>query len=69
MQATQTKPTRIARRVATPAVWNLAARLVRSLTNGARLKGSGPRFYRREGFPEIELYQIIAGRKDRFDGL
>ncbi len=69
MQATETKPTSIARQVATPAVWNLAARLLRPFMNGARPKGSGPRSYRREGFPEIELYQIIAGRKDRFDGL
>jgi hypothetical protein len=27
----------------------------------------GPRGYHREGFPEIELHQIMAGRKDRFD--
>lgn len=68
MQAIKTKPTSIARQVATPAGWNLAARLLRSLTNGARPKASGPRSYRREGYPEIELHQIIAGRKDRFDG-
>ena len=29
----------------------------------------GPRGYRREGFPEIEFHQIMAGRKDRFDGM
>ncbi len=29
---------------------------------------NGIRGYRREGYPEIELYQILAGRKDKFDG-
>ncbi len=28
----------------------------------------GPRGYPREGFPEIELHQLIAGHRDRFDG-
>ncbi len=41
---------------------------------GRALVGSGPgtgiRGYgRREGYPEHELHQIVAGRKDRFDGL
>ena len=33
--------------------------------------GSGVRGYggRPDGFPEHELHQIVAGRKDRFDGL
>ncbi len=31
--------------------------------------GQGPRAHRREGYPEHELYQIIAGRQDRFRGL
>ena len=26
----------------------------------------GPRAYRREGFPEHELYQLMSGRRDRF---
>jgi hypothetical protein len=30
--------------------------------------GGGYRSYGREGFPEHELHQIVAGRKDRFDG-
>jgi hypothetical protein len=29
----------------------------------------GYRSYPREGYPEHELHQIVAGRKDRFDGL
>jgi len=41
---------------------------------GWALVGSGPglgiRGYgSREGFPEHELHQIVAGRKNRFDGL
>jgi hypothetical protein len=31
--------------------------------------GGGPRQCPREGFPEIELHEILAGRRDRFDGL
>jgi len=31
--------------------------------------GEGPRSYPREGYPEHELHQIVAARKDRFDGL
>lgn len=30
--------------------------------------GKGPRGYHREGFPEIEMHQVMSGRKDRFDG-
>ena len=33
----------------------------------AMLGGATPRGYRREGFPEIELHQVISGHKDRFD--
>jgi hypothetical protein len=29
----------------------------------------GPRQYRREGFPESELYRVISGKQDRFEGL
>ncbi len=31
--------------------------------------GNGIRGYRREGFPEIELQQIITGSKGKFDSL
>jgi len=31
------------------------------------LGGATPRRYRREGFPEVELHQVMSGRKDRFD--
>lgn len=31
--------------------------------------GGGYRGYRREGFAEHEWHQIVAGKKDRFDGL
>jgi hypothetical protein len=37
--------------------------------DGMLLGGATPRGYRREGFPEIELHQIISGRHDRFEGL
>jgi hypothetical protein len=30
---------------------------------------STPRGYRREGFPDHELYQVLSGHKDRFDSL
>jgi hypothetical protein len=29
----------------------------------------GPRGYRREGFPEHELYQVISGKRDKFHDL
>ena len=51
-----------------------AARIVRTglsqtaaWLNRAMLGGSTPRSYRREGYPELELHQLISGRKDRFD--
>ncbi len=71
MQAIGSKQAKAVRQVATPApgVLSLAARIMRSLISGARPKSSGPRSYEREGFPEIELQQIIAGRRDKFDGL
>ena len=31
--------------------------------------GSGPRGFRREGFPEHEWQQVISGRRDRFAGM
>jgi hypothetical protein len=31
------------------------------------LGGATPRHYRREGYPEVELHQVISGHKDRFD--
>lgn len=37
----------------------------RALVGPAR----GPRQYRREGFPESELYRIMSGRQDKFQGL
>lgn len=30
--------------------------------------GNGPRGYKREGFPEHELYQLMSGHRDRMDG-
>ena len=51
-----------------------AARIVRAgfsrtLTwfDALMLGGSTPRHYRREGYPEVELHQVISGRKDGFD--
>lgn len=38
---------------------------------GRLLLGSGsngPRGYKREGFPEHELYQLMSGHRDRMDG-
>ncbi len=71
MQAIQGKQAKAAAQVATPApaISNLAARFMKSLISAARIKSSGPRSYRREGFPEIELQQVISGRKDKFDSL
>ena len=31
------------------------------------LGGAMPRHYRREGYPEVELHQVISGHKDRFN--
>ena len=41
----------------------------RTLTwlDGMMLGGATPRSFRREGYPEIELHQLMAGRKDRMD--
>ncbi len=47
----------------------LIARSVSALSKLIAGSGGGYRSYRREGFPEHELHQIVAGRKDRFDGL
>ncbi len=61
-----------------PAAWWTAFRfsstiVTRPLAVMGRLllssPGNGIRGCRREGYPEIELYQILAGRKDKFDGL
>lgn len=66
---------------ATPKVWSNpvrfpAAALSRAASVLGRVllgpgPGSGIRGYgeRPDGFPEHELHQIVAGRKDRFDGL
>jgi hypothetical protein len=29
--------------------------------------GSTPRHYRREGYPEIEIHQVMSGHRERFD--
>jgi len=47
----------------------LVAKTVSALSKLIAGSGSGYRSYPREGFPEHELHQIVAGRKDRFDGL
>jgi hypothetical protein len=47
----------------------LVAKTVSALGKLIAGSGSGYRSHRREGFPEHELHQIVAGRKDRFDGL
>lgn len=44
----------------------LSAAVVRAIICS---NGGSPRGYRREGFPEHELYQVLSGRKDRFDFL
>jgi hypothetical protein len=44
----------------------LSAAVVRAVIGP---NGGTPRGYRREGFPEHELYQVLSGRKDRFDSL
>lgn len=65
-------------RAALPRAWSSgvslsAAIVARSASTLGRLLvgsgGPGPRGYPREGFPEIELHEIMAGRRDRFDGL
>jgi hypothetical protein len=57
---TVTRPAGVARIMAAP-----FAAVGRVLMGPAR----GPRQYRREGFPESELYRIISGKQDRFQGL
>ncbi|TMG02718.1 MAG: hypothetical protein E6I03_05515 [Chloroflexi bacterium] len=47
----------------------LVAKTVSALGKLIAGSGGGYRSYKREGFPEHELQQIVAGRKDRFDGL
>jgi len=44
----------------------VAARAVSALVRLAAGSGSGYRNYPRERLPEIELHQVLAGRKDRF---
>ncbi len=65
-------------RAALPRVWSVgvsfsAALVSRSASALGRFfvgsGGPGPRGYPREGFPEIELHEIMASRRDRFDGL
>jgi len=57
------------RTVAVRAPRALVAKTVSALSKLIAGSGGGYRSYRREGFPEHELHQIVAGRKDRFDGL
>ena len=58
-------------RVLTAAVRTPSALVAKTVSVAGKLvAGSGGyRIYPREGFPEHELHQIVAGRKDRFDGL
>ena len=46
----------------------LVARSISVVGRALAGSGGGYRSYRREGFPDHELHQIVAGRKDRFDG-
>ena len=49
-----------------------SALVARSMSALGRLvvgPGGGYRSYPRERFSDYELHQIVAGRKDRFDGL
>ena len=63
--------------VARPQAWLAGVRFSARLVSGPVLAlgrivagpGGGPRQYPRDGFPEIELHEIMTGRKDRFDGL
>ena len=57
------------RTVAVRAPRALVAKTVSALSKLIAGSGGGYRSYRREGFPEIELHEIMAGRRDRFDGL
>ncbi len=70
--AQQTTGQAVRARVGTVAVrapGALVAKTVSALSKLIAGSGGGYRSYRREGFPEHELQQIVAGKKDRFDGL
>ena len=47
----------------------LVSRFASALWTLVAGKGGEFRGYPREGFPEIELHEIVAGRRERFDGL
>ena len=47
----------------------MVARSVSVLWKLVAGSGGGYRSYPRERFSDYELHQIVAGRKDRFDGL
>lgn len=57
------------RTVAVRAPGALVAKTVSILGKLVAGSGGGYRSYPKEGFPEHELQQIVAGRKNRFDGL
>jgi len=70
--AQQTAGQAVRARIGTAAVRAPGALVAKTVSALGRLiagSGGGYRSYRREGFPEHELHQIVAGRKDRFDGL
>jgi hypothetical protein len=46
-----------------------ASATLRTVARLAKGRSRGPRAYRAEGFPEHELYQVMAGKRDRFHGL
>ena len=48
---------------------SLVARSMSVLGRLVAGSGGGIRSYPRERFSDYELHQIVAGRKDRFDGL
>jgi len=59
-------------RLPVPAPEGVACVLMAPLSVAGRLifgRAHGPRGYRREGFPEHELYQVMSGRRDRFGGI
>ena len=47
----------------------LVARSMSALVRIVAGSGGGYRSYPRERFSDYELHQVVAGRKDRFDGL
>ena len=65
-QAVRTRAWSVGVRFPSAVVARSASALGRLLVGSG---GPGPRGYPREGFPEIELHEIMAGRRDRFDGL